>query len=86
MQATDLFKSTIESYLRVRANTDEQFAKSFAKEGKTIEGERLETIEVSLDDYSIVQSRAIYNGSTPQHQDILRLMNDHMDEIRRAAV
>ena len=53
---------------------------------KTIEGERLETIEVSLDDYSIVQSRAIYNGSTPQHQDILRLMNDHMDEIRRAAV
>ena len=53
---------------------------------KTTEGERLETIEVSLDDYSIVQSRAIYNGSTPQHQDILRLMNDHMDEIRRAAV
>ena len=37
MQATDLFKSTIESYLRVRANTDELFAKSFAKEGKTID-------------------------------------------------
>lgn len=53
---------------------------------KTTEGERLETIEVSLDDYSIVQSRAVRNGCTPQHQDILRLMNDHMDEIRRAAV
>lgn len=35
---SEQFKQTIENYLQVRANTDELFAQTFAKEGKTIEG------------------------------------------------
>lgn len=38
MKASESFKKTIGEYLQVRANTDEQFAKSFAKEGKTLDG------------------------------------------------
>ena len=38
MKGTEQFKKTIGEYLQVRANTDEQFAKSFAKEGKTLDG------------------------------------------------
>jgi len=37
MKASDSFKRTIQDYLTVRANTDEQFAKSFAKPGKSID-------------------------------------------------
>ena len=37
MKASDSFKRTIEDYLTVRANTDEQFAKSFAKPGKSVD-------------------------------------------------
>lgn len=37
MKASDSFKQTIEDYLKVRANTDEQFAKSFAKPNKNID-------------------------------------------------
>ena len=38
MKATEAFKRTIEDYLTVRANTDDLFAKSFAKPGKSIDG------------------------------------------------
>lgn len=37
MKASDSFKQTIKDYLTVRANTDELFAKSFAKPGKSID-------------------------------------------------
>ena len=37
MKASDSFKRTIEDYLKVRANTDEQFAVSFAKPNKNID-------------------------------------------------
>ena len=37
MKASDSFKRTIGDYLTVRANTDEQFAKSFAKPGKSVD-------------------------------------------------
>ena len=37
MKASDSFKKTISEYLQVRANTDEQFAKSFAKPNKNID-------------------------------------------------
>ena len=37
MKASDSFKRTIEDYLKVRANTHELFAKSFAKPGKSID-------------------------------------------------
>lgn len=34
---SEQFKQTIENYLQVRANTDELFAQTFAKEGKSID-------------------------------------------------
>lgn len=37
MKGTEIFKDTILNYLQVRANTDEQFAVTFAKEGKSID-------------------------------------------------
>jgi len=37
MKGSESFKQTIQEYLQVRANTDEQFAKSFAKENKNID-------------------------------------------------
>ena len=37
MKGSDTFKQTIEDYLKVRANMDEQFAKSFAKPNKNID-------------------------------------------------
>ena len=37
MKGTEIFKKTIADYLQVRANADELFAKSFAKEGKSID-------------------------------------------------
>lgn len=38
MNGTEIFKKTLADYLQVRANADELFAKSFAKEGKSIDG------------------------------------------------
>lgn len=50
------------------------------------DGQRMETIEVSLRDYSIVQARGKYNQDSPCHADIMSLVNDHMSDIRRLAV
>ena len=45
-------------------------------------GERVETIEVNLNDYVVVQSRGKYNQLTPYHDTILELVNGNMDKIR----
>lgn len=47
------------------------------------EGKRVETVEVDLDRYDIVQSRAVCNGVSDRHDDILRLVTEAMPEIRR---
>ena len=46
------------------------------------DGERVETIEVNLKDYIVVQSRGKCNQLTPYHDTILKLVNDNMDKIR----
>lgn len=46
------------------------------------DGERLETLEVDLSDYKIVQCRGKYNHDTPYHDTILKLMNDNMGMIK----
>jgi len=48
------------------------------------DGQRVETIEVDLRDYHIVQSRGKYNQNTPYHDTIVQLMQDNMDAIRKA--
>jgi ribosomal protein S27AE len=49
------------------------------------DGKRAETIEVDTKDYTIVQSRAVCNGKSQYHQQILDLVNGNMRAIRRRA-
>ena len=46
-------------------------------------GERMETLEVSLDTFEIIQSRAVCNGTSKHHERIIRLMNENMWQIRK---
>lgn len=45
-------------------------------------GNRIETIEVNLNTYSIVQSRGVCNKNTPYHNKIIELVNQNMNLIR----
>ena len=46
-------------------------------------GERMETLEVSLNTFEIIQSRAVCNGTTKHHDMIIRLMKENMWQIRK---
>jgi DNA-directed RNA polymerase subunit RPC12/RpoP len=48
-----------------------------------IDGLRIETIEVDLNNFSVAQSRGVYNVPSDYHNGILSLMNEHMNVIRR---
>ena len=48
-------------------------------------GKRLETVEVSLKTFKIVQSRAVCNETSDYHVHIIKLVNRNMGLIRRAA-
>lgn len=48
-------------------------------------GERMETLEVSMNTFEIIQSRAVCNGTSKHHDRIIRLMKDNMWMIRNRA-
>lgn len=48
----------------------------------TVGGKRMETVEVSLRTFSIVQSRAACNGVSPYHNQIIELVNRNMNLIK----
>lgn len=48
-----------------------------------INGKRIETIEVGLCSFDVVQSRGLQNKYTKYHERILKLMEDNMGEIKR---
>lgn len=48
-------------------------------------GKRIETIEVNLKTYKVVQSRGVCNQNTPHHEEILRLMEKNMNKIIEVA-
>lgn len=48
-------------------------------------GKRIETIEVSLKTFSVVQSRGVCNKNTEYHEEIIQLVNDNINLIRQAA-
>lgn len=50
---------------------------------KDREGNRLETIEVNLKTFTVIQSRAVSNGITPYHQSIVNLVKDNMSLIQK---
>lgn len=45
--------------------------------------ERIETIEVNLNNYQIIQSRGRKNSSTPRHMEIVNLVQQNMNLIRQ---
>lgn len=49
------------------------------------DGIRLETIEINLCSYTIVQSRGINNSQTAYHQQIIQLINNNMNLIKECA-
>lgn len=52
---------------------------------KDTQGNRLETIEVNLNTFTIAQSRAKFNKTSPHHAEILKLLQQNMPLIRKAA-
>ena len=49
----------------------------------TIDGKRIETVEVSLSQLKVVQSRRVCNKQTEYHDKIVRLVNDNMPLIQK---
>lgn len=49
----------------------------------TIDGKRVETVEVDLQKLRVVQSRGVCNSNTEYHDRIVNLVNSNMDLIRR---
>ncbi len=47
-------------------------------------GNQLETVEVSLRTFTVVQSRGLQNHPTTAHAEIVRLVEDNMNLIRKA--
>ena len=45
-------------------------------------GKRLESIEVNLNLYKVMQSRGLQNKATEQHDKILQLMAENMNTIK----
>lgn len=49
----------------------------------TIDGKRIETIEIALNTMKVVQSRGMCNTNTEYHDQIINLINKNMKQIRR---
>ena len=49
----------------------------------TIDGKRIETIEVSLITLKVVQSRGVCNSNTEYHERIIKLVEDNAELIRQ---
>lgn len=50
-----------------------------------IDGKRIETVEVSLKSFKVVQSRGLCNKNTEYHDRIIRLVQENMGMIRKCA-
>lgn len=51
----------------------------------TADGSRIETVEVSLKTFKVVQSRGLQNSNTPYHEEIIQLVNNNINLIKQAA-
>lgn len=49
----------------------------------TIDGKRIETVEISLDTLKVIQSRGVCNQNTEYHDRIISLVNDNINLIRK---
>lgn len=48
-------------------------------------GKRIETIEVDLKTFKVVQSRGVCNHNTDRHNEIIQLVNNNIHEIKKIA-
>jgi len=51
----------------------------------TADGNRVETVEISLSEFKVMQSRGRYNQNSEYHDQILELVNRNMNLIRKRA-
>ena len=49
----------------------------------TVNGKKVETVEVNLKTLDVVQSRAVCNGVSEYHDQIVKLIKKNMNQIRR---
>ena len=49
----------------------------------TINGKRIETVEVSLSQMKVVQCRGVCNSNTKYHDRIIKLVEDNVEQIRQ---
>lgn len=59
--------------------------KSLILSAKDKKGNRIETIEVNLDTFKVVQSRGVCNKNSAYHDQIVKLVEDNMHLIRKVA-
>lgn len=52
---------------------------------KDKEGKRIETIEVDIKSFKVVQSRGVCNKNTKQHDEIVKLVRDNINLIKQAS-
>lgn len=52
---------------------------------RDMSGNRLETIEVSLRTWQVLQSRGVCNNPTKYHDEIIRLVNENMYQLKKVA-
>lgn len=62
-----------------------QKKESLILSAKTITGERMETIELSLKTFQVLQCRGKFNQSTDRHNEILELVNKNINLIKKIA-
>lgn len=64
--------------------TNEYYKKkdSLILSAKNSEGARMETIEVSLKSFRVVQSRGFQNGTSIMHREILKLVENNINRIK----
>lgn len=51
---------------------------------KAMNGKRIETIELNLKTFKVVQSRGVCNSNTPMHDEIISLINNNINLIKQA--
>lgn len=58
---------------------------SLVLSARTSEGKRLETIEIDLKTFKIIQCRGVCNDDSPKHKEIIKLMNENMGKVMALA-
>ena len=66
-------------YWNVRKHPD-----SLILSARDMEGNRLETVEVNVKTWSIVQSRGLLNNPSSRHDEIVALVNENMNKLKIA--